>query len=269
LKKAKLFIDNIYPSPEEIAYIKPGLIRGKGRILADAKTIYFSFELTRSVLGEDVVYSLQNGGKIDATDGIWGNPVDRGVVLAMTSDLESVSGVFYDKGDYTDVTTLWDDGGKAIFLGPGSNKPQLYGIYADNNTEMTPVEFQWLYNRAIRWAPEGEKSPIIIMERLNNAFETLDLDFLLNALYYVKELQPENLLSDLKFNFDSLRLQRQAEGLEDWEDTMDSDFSYYPISDVKMGIVGDYNFSEKKVGFRAEIYKIGSKWKLTKVIINV
>jgi hypothetical protein len=268
-KKAKLIIDSLSPSKDDILYTKPGFIKGKGRIItAGFKPIYFSFELARTAADENAVYSLQNGGKVEATDGIWGNPVERGMVLAISSDLKCISGVIYDKRDYSEFNTLWSPEKDSVFLGPAARKKDLYGFYASDKIPQTPVEFQWVYNRALTIPAAGEKDPVFIMEKMNVAFESLDLDLLLKILYYVSDLKPENVLSLLQEKFSHYKWNMKAKGLENWNNNVKTDVSYYPISGEKIMLVGDYHYLEDKMGFRAELFKIGERWKITKMTIK-
>lgn len=267
-KKVKLVIDSLSPSKDDILYTKPGFIKGKGRVIAAGfKPVYFTFELARASGDDHAVYSLQNGGRVEATDGIWGNPVERGMILAISGDLKNVSGVIYDKRDYSEFSTLWSPEKDVVFLGPMRNKKDLYGFYASEKVPKTPVEFQWVYDRALP-VQAGEKDPISIMEKINTAFESLDLDLLLKMLYYVSDLKPENVLSILQEKFSHYTWDMKVKGLENWENNVKSDVSYYPVSGEKIILVGDYRYLENTLGFRAELYKIGERWKITRMIIR-
>jgi len=268
-EKAKLVIDSLSPSKDDILYTKPGFIKGKGRIItAGFKPIYFSFEMARTAEEGNVVYSLQNGGKVEAADGIWGNPVERGMILAISGDLKSISGVIYDKRAYSEFNTLWSPEKDCVFLGSAPRQKDLYGFYASDNIPATPVEFQWVYNRALTVPAEGEKDPAVIMEKMNIAFESLDLDLLLKMLYYVSDLKPENVLALLQDKFSHYMWDVKARGLENWNSNVKTDVSYYPISNEKITMVGDYYYLENELGFRAELYKIGERWKITKMTIK-
>lgn len=269
LKNIKLLIDNLSPSKEEIVYAKPGLIRGKGRLLGGSKPIYFTFELSKSVSDEDgIIYSLENGGKVEATDGLWGNPVDRGMILVMDGKLDYISGVIYDKMNYSEFDTIWPPERTSVFLGSMQNMKDLYGFYAAEQLPDSPVEFQWLYNSALPVLPEGESDYIKLMEKLNVAFESLDRELLLNILYYVNDLKPDNVLSQLERDFAKCRLIMEGQGLQNWEQNVTTDVSYYHNSNEKITLMGDYIFVTDKIGFRAELYKIGKKWKIIKMFIK-
>ncbi|WP_422443607.1 hypothetical protein [Thermoanaerobacterium sp. DL9XJH110] len=268
LSRAKIIIDTLSPRPDDILYTKPGVIRGKGRLITAFKPIYFTFELTRIPTEKEVVYGLQNGGKVEATDGIWGNPVERGMILVIGGGLDRLSGVIYDKRDYSEFNTLWSPDKDSIFLGPTGNKKDLYGFYAAGKLPPTPVEFQWIYNKAVPVPAEGEKDPLHIMQKLNVAFESLDLDMLLNMMYYVNDLKPQNVLEILEKRFSRIRWNMKAKGLQNWEDNVRSDVSYYQASAEKIVVLGDYYYLRDKLGFRAEIYKIGGRWKITKMVIE-
>ncbi|HHW03782.1 MAG TPA: hypothetical protein GXX35_13420 [Thermoanaerobacterales bacterium] len=268
-KKVKLMIDSLSPSKDDILYTKPGFIRGKGRIIANGFVpVYFSFELSRTAADENAVYSLQNGGKVEATDGIWGNPVERGMILAISGDMKCISGVIYDRRDYSEFNTIWSPEKDCVLLGPVTRKKNLYGFYASDKTPQTPVEFQWIYNRALTVTAAGEKDPLFIMEKLNAAFESLDLDLLLKMLYYVSDLKPENVLALLQEKFSHYKWDMKAKGIENWAGNVKSDVSYYPISNEKIMLVGDYHYLDNKLGFRAELFKIGERWKITKMTIK-
>jgi hypothetical protein len=175
LSNIMLLIDSLSPSKEEILYAKPGLIRGKGRLLGSPRPIYFTFELSKSINEEEnIVYSLENGGKVEATDGLWGNPVDRGMILVMDGKLDYISGVIYDKMNYSEFDTIWPPERTSVFLGSMQNMKDLYGFYAAEQLPDSPVEFQWMYNSALPVLPEGESDYIKLMEKLNVAFESLD-----------------------------------------------------------------------------------------------
>lgn len=269
LKNIRLLIDSITPSKDEILYAKPGLIRGKGRLLGSGKPIYFTFELTKTADEQDnIIYSLENGGKVEATDGLWGNPVDRGMILVMDGRLDHISGIIYDKMNYSEFDTLWSPGRSSVFLGPMSNKSQLCGFYAATEMPQSPMEFQWIYNSAIPILSEGENDQIKLMEKINVAFETLDRDMLLNILYYVNDLKPEHVLAKLEEDFDRCRRLMEDMGLDAWEQNVATDVSYYYNSGEKITYMGDYLFGHVKIGFRAELYKIGQKWKITKMLIK-
>lgn len=263
----RVIIDSLHPSKEEILKTQPGFIRGKGRLITNFKPIYFTFELAKISNDNDAVYSLQNGGKIEATDGIWGNPLERGMVLAISTDLKHISGVVYDKRGYTGFDTLWAKDKSAVYLSPSENKNDLYGFYTSTNNPETPVEFQWMYNMVLPILP-GEKEPIRIMEKLNAAFETLDFDMLLKIMYYASELEPENVVSDLQKQFEDLKWSMKSKGLDEWENYVTSNVSYYPVNKDKMMLIGNYTYVNKSLGFRAELYKIGDLWKITKISIQ-
>jgi len=269
LKNIKLLIDSLSPSREEILYAKPGLIRGKGRLLGNSKLLYFTFELTKTVDEQDnVIYSLEKGGKVEATDGLWGNPVDRGMILVIDGNLDYISGIIYDKVNYAEFDTLWSPKRNSVFLGPTINKNELYGFYAASELPGSPIEFQWLYNSAIPVHPEGENDYIKLLEKLNLAFETLDRDMLLSIMYYVNNLKPDDVLAQLEKDFAECRRLMAMRGLQNWEQNVATDVSYYYNSSEKITLVGDYFFVQQKIGFRAELYKIGKKWKITKMLIK-
>jgi len=267
LDVCKVVIDSIYPSKNEILRTQPGFIRGKGRLITAFKPIYFTFELAKVSGDEGAVYSLQHGGKIEATDGIWSNPLERGLLLAISSDLKCISGVIYDKRGYTGFDTLWARDRKAVFLSPSENRHDLYGFYASDDFPETAVEFQWLYNTVLPILP-GYKEPIDIIEKLNVAFETLDFELLLKIMYYAGELEPENVLSDLQRQFEDLRWSMKSMGLDRWKNHVTGNVSYYPITKNKRMLLGDYYYGDKGLGFRAELYRIGDLWKITKMSIK-
>jgi len=144
----------------------------------------------------------------------------------------------------------------------------LYGFYAAEQLPDSPVEFQWLYNSALPVLPEGESDYIKLMEKLNVAFESLDRELLLNILYYVNDLKPDNVLSQLERDFAKCRLIMEGQGLQNWEQNVTTDVSYYHNSNEKITLMGDYIFVTDKIGFRAELYKIGKKWKIIKMLIK-
>jgi len=263
----KVVIDGIHPSKDEILSTQPDFIRGKGRLLTGFNTIYFTFELEKTKGDKAAVYSLQHGGKIEATDGIWGNPLERGLLLAVSTDLKFISGVIYDKRGYTGFNTLWARDRKTVFLSPLENKPDLYGFYASDDLPKTAVEFQWLYNEVLPILP-GYEEPIDIMEKLNVAFETLDFDMLLKILYYAGELELENVLSDLRKQFEDLRWSMESKGLDQWKSNVTGNVSYYPITKDKRMLIGDYSYGDKGLRFRAELYRIGNLWKIIKISIK-
>lgn len=269
LSNISFAIDSLTPSRDEILYSKPGLIRGKGRLVGNDKSIYFTFELTKSISKQgNIIYSLENGGKVEAKDALWGNPVDRGMTLVIDGELDFVSGIIYDKMNYSEFDTLWSPSKTSIFLGPMSNKKELYGFYAATQSAKNPIEFQWLYNLSLPIYPEGERDYIKLMEKLNVAFETLDKDLLLNILYYVNDLKPDDILGKLESDFAKCRWLMEAEGLENWEENIKTDVSYYHNSSEKITLMGDYYFNSHKIGYRAELFKIGQRWKMTKMSIR-
>jgi len=269
LRNIELVIDSLTPSKEEILYAKPGLIRGKGRLFGNLKPIYFTFELTKTINGQDnIIYSLENGGKVEATDGLWGNPVDRGMTLVIDGKLNYISGIIYDKLNYSEFDTLWSPERTSIFLGPMLNKNELYGFYTAIGLPNNPIEFQWVYNSALPILPEGESDYIKLMEKLNVAFETLDRDLLLNILYYVNDLKPNKVLVQLEKDFAKCRWFMETKGLQNWEQNVITNMSYYHNSNEKITIMGDYFFDQDKIGFRAELFKIGQRWKITKMSIK-
>lgn len=269
LGNVKLVIDSLAPSRDEILYAKPGLIRGKGRLLGNIKPVYFSFELTKNINQQDyIIYSLENGGKVEATDGLWGNPVDRGMTLVIDGNLNYISGIIYDKRNYSEFDTLWSPERMSIFLGPVPNKDELYGFYTAIEPPNSPIEFQWIYNLALPILSEGERDYIKLMEKINVAFEALDRDLLLNILYYVKDLKPDNVLVKLEETFNKYRWSMETEDLQNWEQNIKTDVSYYKVSGEKITLMGDYFFNRDKIGFRAELFKIGQRWKITKMSIK-
>jgi len=269
LRNVKLVIDSLTPSKDEILYAKPGLIRGKGRLLSNLKPIYFTFELTKTInKQENIIYSLENGGKVEATDGLWGNPVDRGMTLVIDGKLNYISGIIYDKANYSEFDTLWSPEMTSIFLGPIPYKKELYGFYTAIESPNNPIEFQWVYNSALPILSEGEKDYIYLMEKLNVAFETLDKNLLLNILYYVNDLKPDNVLAKLEEDFAKCRWSMEIKGLHNWEQNIKTDVSYYHISDEKIILMGDYFYNQDKISFRAELFKIGQRWKITKMSIK-
>jgi hypothetical protein len=267
-RKAKLVIDSLTPSKDDILYTKPGLIRGKGRLIIDSGQIYFTFELTKTTNYQGITYSLQNGGKVEATDGLWGNPVDRGMTLVIDGQLNYISGIIYDKMDYSEFDTLWSPEKRSVFLSPTPNKSELYGFYSAQEPPESPVEFQWIYNTALPIIPEGERDSLKLMEKINIAFETLDRDMLLNILYYVKDLKPNDILAVLKESFSNYRWVMQAKGLRNWEQTIKTNVSYYPVSNEKITLMGDYFFLQDKISFRADLFRIGQRWKITRMSIK-
>ena len=268
LRKAKLVIDSLTPSKDEILYTKAGLIRGKGRLITDSRPIYFTFELTKTTNYNNITYSLQNGGKVEAADGLWGNPVDRGMTLVIDGQFNCISGIIYDKMDYSEFDTLWSPENSSIFLGPTPNKSSLYGFYVAQETPNSPVEFQWIYNTALSILPEGERDSLKLMEKINIAFESLDRDMLLNIMYYVNDLKPDDVLAVIKESFSNYRWVMQAKGLSNWEQNIKTNVSYYPVSNEKITLMGDYFFLQDKISFRAELYRIGQRWKITRMLIK-
>ncbi|MCG1012496.1 hypothetical protein JT739_07765 [Tepidanaerobacter sp. GT38] len=269
LSNMKLVIDSLTPSKDEILYAKPGLIRGKGRLLGKHKSIYFTFELTKTINKQDnIIYSLENGGKVEATDALWGNPVDRGMILVIDGTFDNISGIIYDKANYSEFDTLWSPNGTSVFLGPMPNKDELYGFYTAIETPKNPIEFQWIYNSSLPIFAEGERNYIKLMDKLNVSFETLDRDLLLKLLYYVNDLTPDNVQAKLEKEFKKCLWLMEAKGLQNWEQNIRTDVSYYYNSNGKITLMGDYYFNSHKIGYRAELFKIGQRWKITKVSIK-
>jgi len=60
----------------------------------------------------------------------------------------------------------------------------------------------------------------------------------------------------------------EAKGLQNWEQNIRTDVSYYYNSNGKITLMGDYYFNSHKIGYRAELFKIGQRWKITKVSIK-
>ncbi|NLC63000.1 MAG: hypothetical protein GX759_02850 [Thermoanaerobacterales bacterium] len=267
-KDATLVIDYISPSKSYILKKTPSIIRGRGKLLTETKPIFFTFELTKSSEGKNVSYSLRNGGKVEATDGIWGNPVNRGMVLAINKDLSLFSGIIFDKSNYPDFDTLWSNKRDSIFLGPVERMPHLCGFYAGRQIPETAVEFQWEYNKALDIAFEWEEDPTQFMDRLNLAFATLDLDLLLDLLYYVSDIKPDNALEIISDKFQLMRSYMLAEGVTNWQKNVHPEVDLYQINTNKAIIVGNYYYMHEVLGFKAELFKIGAKWKITKIHIT-
>jgi hypothetical protein len=178
------------------------------------------------------------------------------------------SGIIYDKMDYSEFDTLWSPENSSIFLGPTPNKSSLYGFYVAQETPNSPVEFQWIYNTALSILPEGERDSLKLMEKINIAFESLDRDMLLNIMYYVNDLKPDDVLAVIKESFSNYRWVMQAKGLSNWEQNIKTNVSYYPVSNEKITLMGDYFFLQDKISFRAELYRIGQRWKITRMLIK-
>ncbi len=266
-KSGKLVIDFISPPKSVILKKAPDIIRGRGRLLTDYRPIYFNFELSRGSDGENGTYSLNSGGMIQATDGIWGNPVDRGMVLAVSGDLSLFSGIVFDKSNYPDFDTIWSEEKDCIFLGPAKRMPDIYGFYAGSDIPETAIQFQWKYNSILNMAYEWEKDPIQAMECLDLAFVTLDSDLLLEKLYYVSDIEPDNVLQIIKDRFSRIKADMEAAGFANWEKNIRSQVGCYPVNDQKVILAGSYSYLEEILGFRAELFKIGSKWKMTRIQI--
>ena len=99
------------------------------------------------------------------------------------------------------------------------------------------------------------------------AFVTLDSDLLLEKLYYVSDIEPDNVLQIIKDRFSRIKADMEAAGFANWEKNIRSQVGCYPVNDQKVILAGSYSYLEEMLGFRAELFKIGSKWKMTRIQI--